>query len=69
MRSPISAKGVPEILQGTGLDQSIPSQHDPRWERLRSGVDPEVNVRDRFRGALTGDAMGRPNEGARPSEA
>jgi ADP-ribosylglycohydrolase len=34
---------------------------------LRSGVDPRVDMRDRFRGALIGrvigDAMGRPSGG------
>ena len=70
MRSPISAKEVLEVLQGTGLDPSILSEHDPRWGRLRSGVERRVNVRDRYRGALIGgaigDAMGRPNEGLSP---
>jgi hypothetical protein len=71
--SPISAKEVLGILQSTGLDSSILSQHDPRWERLRSAVDRDVNLRDQYRGALIGgaigDAMGRPNEWIWPSEA
>lgn len=63
MRSPIRAKEFLGIPQSTGLDLPILSQHDPRWERLRSGVDRGVNVRDRYRGALIGDAMGRAVEG------
>jgi ADP-ribosylglycohydrolase len=44
---------------------------DPRWARLQPPVHTSVVLRDRFRGALVGgaigDAMGRPNEG-RPTE-
>jgi ADP-ribosylglycohydrolase len=40
---------------------------DPRWVGLACSVTPYVDLRDRFRGALVGgaigDAMGRPNEG------
>lgn len=57
------------MVQSTGLDPPILSQHDPRWERLRSGLDPGVDLRDGYRGALIGggigDAMGRANEGGR----
>ncbi len=56
-----------------GLDAPMLPREDPRWERLRSGVDRGVNLRDRLRGALIGgaigDAMGRANEGVWPSEA
>jgi hypothetical protein len=56
--SPINAKEVLGILQCTGLVASMLSQYDPRWERLRSRGDPGVDLRDRFRGALIGGAIG-----------
>jgi hypothetical protein len=63
VRSPVSAKEVLRVVKGTGLDPSIPSEHDPRWERLCVLERPDGDLRDRFRGALIGgaigDAMGR----------
>ena len=71
MRSPISVKEVLEFLQNAGLGPSVQSEYDPRWERLRVGLAPGVDLRDRSRGALIGgsigDAMGRVNEGVWPS--
>lgn len=58
MPSPVSAKEVLETLQSARLDPSILWQHDPRWARLRSGLGRSVKLRDRFRGALIGAAMG-----------
>ena len=43
LRSPISAKEVLGRVQGTGLDPSILSHHNPRWERLHSGEDPGMD--------------------------
>lgn len=60
-------------LVAAGLDVPILDPNDTRWERLRPSCLPGLDLRDRFRGALIGgaigDAMGRPNEGARASEA
>ena len=65
--SPISAEGVIEVLEGTGLDSAILSHHNPRWERLRAGLDRTVDLRALYRGALVGGAIGdaltRKNEG------
>src|SRR3990167_4646082 len=58
LRSPISAKEVLGVVRSTGLDAPILPGEDPRWERLRSGLDPGVNLRVRFRGALIGGAIG-----------
>lgn len=73
MRSAIRAKELLGLVYSTELDAPILPREDPRWGRLRSGLDPGVNLRDRFRGALIGgaigDAMGRANEGVWPSEA
>ena len=72
MPSPIRGRKVLEILQGTGLDPSILSQHDPRWERLRSRVDRGVSLPDRYHGApiggAIGDAMGRAAERGRVTD-
>lgn len=58
-------------IQEVGLDVPILTAEDPRWPSLSFGQAPGVDLRDRFRGALVGgavgDAMGRPNEG-RPAE-
>ena len=52
-----------------GLDAPILIEDDIRWGRLGFGLPPGVDLRDRFRGALVGgaigDAMGRANEGTR----
>jgi len=45
-------------VQSTGLDPSILAQHDPRWARLRFARVPGVDLRDHFRGALIGGAIG-----------
>ena len=55
---PFCAKEALGILQRTGSAVPVLPQEDPRWERLRSGVDPGVNLRDRYRGALIGEPMG-----------
>ena len=72
MRSAIRAKELLGLVSSTELDAPILPREDPRWGRLRSGLDPGVNLRDRFRGALIGgaigDAMGRANEGVWPRE-
>jgi ADP-ribosylglycohydrolase len=50
-----------------GLDALILDRDDPRWVRLAFHPASSLDLRDRFRGALVGgaigDAMGRPNEG------
>jgi ADP-ribosylglycohydrolase len=63
--------GLQKVLgqvRAPGLDAPILAGDDPRWERLKFEPAPGVALRDRFRGALVGgaigDAMGRPNEGA-----
>jgi hypothetical protein len=65
VRSRINAKEVLGVVHSTGLDPSILPQHDPRWARLRFARVPGVDLRDHFRGALIGgaigDAMGRAN--------
>jgi hypothetical protein len=52
--------------EARNLDASIIPPADPRWERLRFQQRSGVDVRDRFRGTLTGgangDAMGRPRD-------
>ena len=54
-------------VQQAGLDVPILNADDTRWARLKFELAPGVDLRDRFRGALVGgaigDAMGRPNEG------
>jgi uncharacterized protein YcfJ len=45
-------------MRCTELDASVLPREDPRWVRLRSGVDWTVNLRDRFCGALIGGAIG-----------
>ena len=59
-------------IQGAGLDAPILDEAEPRWAHLGFRPSPGVDLRNRFRGALVGgaigDAMGRPNEG-RPTEA
>ena len=58
-------------LLASGLDAPILDPNDTRWNRLRPSCLSDFDLRDRFRGALIGgaigDAMGRPNEG-RPTE-
>ena len=61
---------VPTLLAQvgvSGLDAPIFDATDGRWDRLRSSYPSGLDLRDRFRGALIGgaigDAMGRPNEG------
>ena len=60
-------------LVASGLDAPILEPNDQRWTRLRVVPGPGMDLRDRFRGALIGgaigDDMGRPNEGVRASEA
>ena len=59
---------VASDLQAPILDAT-----DGRWDRLRSSCPPDLDLRDRFRGALIGgaigDAMGRPYEGRPANEA
>jgi ADP-ribosylglycohydrolase len=59
------------FLRQSELAGCILAAADPRWARLQPPVHTSVVLRDRFRGALIGgaigDAMGRPNEG-RPTE-
>jgi hypothetical protein len=43
-------------------DPPILPREDSRWERLRSGVDPEVNLRDRLHGDLIGGPSGTPSD-------
>jgi len=73
MRSPISLGELFGLLRSTGLDVPVLPEEDPRWQRLRLEPGQGVDLRDHFRGALIGgaigDAMGRANEGVRPSEA
>ncbi len=49
LNSAINAKGVPKFVRRGGLDTPDLPSSDPRWGRLRSGVDPEVSLRDRHR--------------------
>ena len=54
-------------ISEAGLDAPIPLVRDARWGRLKFQRVPGVDLRDRYRGALVGGAiggaMGRPNEG------
>jgi hypothetical protein len=56
-----------DLLRSTGRTVPVLPEEDPRWQRLRLEPDQGIDLRDRFRGALIGgaigDAMGRPNEG------
>jgi hypothetical protein len=67
LRSVISTEEVLRFVCRTELDGPILPQEDPRWGRLRHGLDRSITLRDRYRGALIsgaiGDAMGRANEG------
>lgn len=60
-------------VQVMGLRAPILPGQDPRWRRLTFRPDPNIDLRDRFRGALLGgaigDAMGRANEGKTADEA
>ena len=47
LHSRISAKELLGPLQNIEPDALIVPREHPRWERLRSGVDPEVNLRAR----------------------
>ena len=70
---PAAASGLLHTMHAGRLDAPMPAPAEPRWAQLRSGLDRSANLRDRYRGALIGgaigDAMGRPNEGVGPSEA
>jgi len=57
LRSAIRARELLGLLYSAELDAPILPREDPRWGRLRSGLDPGVNLRDRFRGALVGSAI------------
>ena len=58
LHSAIRAKEVLGFLHSTELDAAVPPWEDPRWERLRPGVDRSLNLRDRYRGALIDGAIG-----------
>lgn len=64
---PRTASDLLGKVQTAGLDAPVFSGDDPRWARLVFQPGAGVDLRDRFRGALVGgaigDAMGRPNEG------
>ena len=68
-----SAKELLGLLHATGLDVPMLPEEDSRWQRLLFQAGQGVDLRDRFRGALVGgaigDAMGRANEGVSASEA
>jgi len=70
---PAAASGLLYTLRAGRLDAPMLAPAEPRWAQLRFAAAPGLNLRDRFRGALIGgaigDAMGRANEGVRPSEA
>ena len=70
---PAAASGLLHTLRAGRLDATMLAPAEPRWARLRFAAAPGLDLRDRFRGALIGgaigDAMGRANEGVRPSEA
>jgi hypothetical protein len=67
LRFRVSAKALLGLPRNTEVDAPILPREAPRWQRLRSALDPEVNLRDRYRGALIcgaiGDGVGRANEG------
>ncbi len=73
MPAPPSTKQSLGILCATGLDAPTLAQEDPRWQRLQMTAGQGVDLRDRFRGALIGgaigDAMGQANEGVSAGEA
>lgn len=58
MPSPISTKGVLERLRGTGCDVLALPEEDPRRQRLRLEPGQGADLRDRFRGARIGGAIG-----------
>jgi len=62
-----------EIVRAAGVPAAILGPEEPRWPRVHVEPGPGIDLRDHFRGALIGgaigDAMGRANEGVRPSEA
>jgi ADP-ribosylglycohydrolase len=62
-----------ETLRVIGLNVPILDKGDLLWRQLDVRPTPRANLGDRFCGSLVGgaigDAMGRPNEGARPRDA
>ena len=67
---PAAASGLLHTLRAGRLAASMLAPAEPRWSQLRCTAAPGLDLRDRFRGALNGgaigDAMGRPNEGVSP---
>lgn len=65
-----AASGLRHILRAGRLDASMLAPAEPRWAQLRFAAAPGLDLRNRFRGALIGgaigDAMGRANEGVSP---
>ena len=65
--TPLDATTLVAQIVASGLDAPILDPSDMRWDRLSSSCPPGFDLRDRFRGAMIGgaigDAMGRPNEG------
>jgi hypothetical protein len=57
------------LLDADRLEAPMLAPAEPGWAPLRFAAAPDPDLRDRFRGALIGGAMGRANEGAWPSEA
>jgi hypothetical protein len=55
--SPVRAEELRGLLRNTDLDAPILPWEDPRWERMRSGVDPQVDLHDRYRGAQVGGVI------------
>lgn len=72
-RIPPRAPTLLAQLDASSVDLPILDPNDTRWNRLRPLSPPGLDLRDRFRGALiggaVGDAMGRPNEGHPAEEA
>jgi len=70
-RTPPDATTLMAQVVASGLDAPILDPNDTRWDRLRSVCPADLDLRDRFRGAMIGgaigDALGRPNEGC-PTE-
>ncbi len=69
---PAAANGLLHTRRAGRLDPPMLAPAEPRWAQLLFAVAPGLDLRDRFRGVLIGgvigDAMGRANEGGRPSE-
>ncbi len=72
-KEPVAVAELLAKVQALGIGTPFLLEGDARWTCLTFYPDHDIDLRDRFRGALLGgaigDAMGRPNEGKAAQEA